>query len=150
MKRIKGGSFSQLALGARERGRFRRAGASVLAVVALPFGYSSAADEQGFAPGDKPLVVRVKATRGGPQIQVDGKPVPPRFFWGSENSGRIAVGVAWASQSFDFTPDTDVPGNSTLHFRFGDTPGDVWLADLRIVEAKSGADVLPPGSFASQ
>ena len=150
MKRIKGCRFSQLALGARERGRFRRAGASVLAVVALPFGYASAADEQGCAPGDKPLVVRVKATLGGPQIQVDGKPVPPRFFWGSENSGRVAVGTDWASQSFDFTPDTDVPGNSTLHFRFGETSGDVWLADLRIVEVKSGADVLPPGSFASQ
>lgn len=26
----------------------------------------------------------------------------------------------------------------------------MWLADLRIVESKSGADVLPPGSFASQ
>ncbi len=99
---------------------------------------------------DKPLTVRVQNTAGGPQIHVNGKPIPPRFFWGSENSGRIAVGTEWTEQTFEFTPDMDIPGNGTLHFRFSDKPGDVWLADLRIADAKSGAEVLPSGSFVSQ
>jgi len=103
-----------------------------------------------FAGEAKPLKVRVQSTPGGPQIHVNGKPVPPRFFWGSENSGSLPVGAAWAERAFEFTPDADVPGNGTLHFRFSETPGDVWLADLRIVDAQSGAPALPAGSFAAQ
>jgi len=103
-----------------------------------------------FAGEAKPLTVRVLNTAGGPQIHVNGKPVPPRFFWGSENSGRIAVGEEWAERSFEFTPDTDVAGNGTLHFRFDDTPGEVWIKDLRLTDAATGSDVLPLGSFASQ
>jgi hypothetical protein len=103
-----------------------------------------------FAGEAKPLTVRVQETAGGPQICVNGKAIPPRFFWGVENSGRIAVGEEWAERSFEFTPDTDVAGNGTVHFRFGDTPGEVWLADIRITDTRTGADVLPPGSFSSQ
>ena len=33
--------------------------------------------------GGEPLSVRVAVTPGGPQIHVNGAPVPPRFFWGS-------------------------------------------------------------------
>ncbi len=103
-----------------------------------------------FAGEAKPLTVRVLNTAGGPQIHVNGKPVPPRFFWGIENSGRFAVGEAWVERSFEFTPDTDVAGNGTLHFRFADTPGEVWLADLRLTDTRTGTDVLLPDSFASQ
>jgi hypothetical protein len=80
---------------------------------------------------------------------VNGKPVPPRFFWGSENSGRIALGEAWGARAFEFTPDTDVAGNGTLHVRFSDSGGEVWLKDLRLFDAATGADALPPGSFAA-
>jgi len=100
--------------------------------------------------GKEALAVRVLNTAGGPQIHVNGKPVPPRFFWGSENSGRIAVATEWSEQSFEFTPDIDVPSNGTLHFRFGDKPCDVWIKDLRLTHAKNGADVLPSGSFSEQ
>ncbi len=114
----------------------------------------SAADAWGnfnvFAGEAKPLTVRVQNTAGGPQIHVNGTPVPPRFFWGSENSGRIAVGEEWGERSFEFTADADVAGNGTLHFRFANIPGEVWLSDLRLADAGTGADVLPPGSFATQ
>ena len=103
-----------------------------------------------FAGEAKPLIVRVQDTPGGPQIHVNGKPVPPRFFWGVDNSGRLAVGESWVERSFEFTPDTDVAGNGTLHFRFADTPGELWLADLRLTDTRTGADVLPSGSFAAQ
>lgn len=101
------------------------------------------------AADQETLVVRVRDTAGGPQIHVNGKPVPPRFFWGSENSGRVALTPAWAERAFEFTPDSDVAGNGTLHFRFADTPCEIWIKDLRITDAATGADVLPPGSFAA-
>ncbi len=94
------------------------------------------------------LTVRVKDTRGGPQIHVDGKPVPPRFFWGSMNSGRISSRSEWTEHAFEFLPG-DVQGTGTLHFRFSHVPGEVWLSDVRILDVASGADVLPQGSFAS-
>jgi hypothetical protein len=94
-----------------------------------------------------PVTVRVQDTHGGPQIQVDGKPIPPRFFFGSMNSGVIAAKSAWTSHTFEFVPG-DVDGTGTLHFRFTHEPGEIWLADLRIRDAKTSEDVLPPGSFA--
>ncbi len=94
------------------------------------------------------VTVRVQETRGGPQIHVNGKPVPPRFFFGSMNSGTITAKSDWTSHVFEFIPG-EVNGTGTLHFRFAHEPGEVWLADLRIQDAKTGEDVLPPGSFAT-
>lgn len=94
------------------------------------------------------LSVRVQDTPGGPQIHVDGKPVPPRFFWGAMNSGHLSTQPEWSSHSFEFLPG-DVDGTGTLHFRFSQIPGDVWLADVRIRDVKTGEDVLPLGSFAT-
>lgn len=92
--------------------------------------------------------VRVQNTPGGPQICVDGKAIPPRFFWGSMNSGRISVGAEWTNKSFDFIPG-EVNGTGTLHFRFAQVPGDLWLADVKVQDAQTGEDILPAGSFAS-
>ena len=103
-----------------------------------------------FAGAAKPLTVRVQNTAGGPQICVNGAAIPPRFFWGSENSGRLAVGEKWVEHAFEFTPDPDVAGNGTLHFRFSDTPGEVWIKALRLTDAATGADVLPPETFATE
>ena len=103
-----------------------------------------------FSGEAKPLKVRVQNTAGGPQICVNGQPVPPRFFWGSENSGRVPVGGTWSERAFEFTPDTDVAGNGTLHFRFVQEPAALWIKDLRLVDAATGADVLPAGSFAAE
>ncbi|MGD0088881.1 MAG: hypothetical protein ABSE73_03080 [Planctomycetota bacterium] len=79
---------------------------------------------------------------------MDGKPVPPRFFWGAMSSGHIPAQAEWAAQAFEFLPGA-VDGTGTLHFRFAQTPGEVWLADVRIQDAKTGEDVLPPDSFAN-
>ena len=95
-----------------------------------------------------PVTVRVQDTRGGPQIHVEGKPIPPRFFFGSMNSGMIAAKSAWTSHTFEFLPG-DVNRTGTLHFRFAHEPGEIWLADVRIQDAKTSEDVLPPGSFAT-
>jgi hypothetical protein len=96
----------------------------------------------------EPVTVRVQQTRGGPQIHVAGKPIPPRFFFGSMNSGTIAAKTEWTAHSFEFLPG-EVDGTGTLHFRFTHEPGEIWLADLRIRDAKTAEDVLPAGSFAT-
>jgi hypothetical protein len=65
------------------------------------------------------------------------------------NSGMLAAKPTWASYTFEFLPG-EVDGTGTLHFRFAHEPGDVWLADVRIQDAQTSADVLPLGSFATQ
>lgn len=96
-----------------------------------------------------PLTVRVQQTPGGPQIHVNGTPVPPRFFFGVPRSCTSTIDEEWTQHAFEFTPGTDVKAAGTLHFRFGQTAGEVWLADVRIVDAETGDDVLSPGSFAA-
>lgn len=95
------------------------------------------------------LTVRVQPTPGGPQIHVNGHPIPPRFFFGVPQSGTTTIDEQWTPHAFEFTPGADVQAAGTLHFRFGQTTGEVWLAEVRIVDAETGGDVLSPGSFAA-
>jgi len=129
-----------------------RGGETVLSKIGeLPV---SATDVRGnfnlFAGAAKPLTVRVQNTAGGPQICVNGTSLPPRFFFGSENSGEFRVGDSWQPCTFELTSDADAAGNGTLHFRFDPSPGEVWLKALRLTDVETGADVLTPDSFASQ
>ena len=98
------------------------------------------------------VTVTVHKTAGGPQIFVDGDAVPPRFFFGSRTSGRIAVTASnsWQSVSFDFTPDRDVAQRGTLHFRFHKKPSQFQMRNLRIIDAETDRDVLPVDSFATK
>jgi hypothetical protein len=98
-----------------------------------------------------PLTVRVQPTPGGPQIHVNGQPIPPRFFWGADHGGSPwTPGPEWSSHSFEFTPDVDVAEGGTLHLRFAHRPGELWLADVRIQAVEGGADAFPVGSLASR
>ncbi len=100
----------------------------------------------------QPVEVRVKDTPGGPQIHVDGEPVPPRVFYGSGGtSAAVGVGPDWTGHAFEFAPTYLADGQATLHFRFTlKTPGEYWIKDLRLSDAGSGADQPVTGSFASQ
>ena len=100
-------------------------------------------------PATAAVTVRVQPTPGGPQIHVNGQPVPPRFFFGVPQSGTTSIDEQWTPHAFEFTSGEDVKAAGTLHFRFGQTAGEVWLADVRIVDAETGSDVLSPGSFAA-
>ncbi len=127
----------------------RKLRAVVLAFSATLAGAFSTAGAFGGDADFQGVTVRVQETRGGPQIHVDGKPVPPRFFFGSMNSGTITAKSGWTSHAFEFVPG-GVDGTGTLHFRFAHEPGEVWLADLRIQDATTGEDVMPPGSLATE
>jgi beta-galactosidase len=101
------------------------------------------------------LTVRVDASHGAPRLVVNGQPVRARMFFGGPGSSPIKIGPAGRSVEFEFTAENDAPGNGTLHFRFGQTPGDVFLDNIRIQDMASGKDVTPisdfesgPGSFA--
>lgn len=98
--------------------------------------------------GDSILEVRVRSTRGGPQIHADGQPIAPRFFWGAMNGGSVRLSPEWNVHTFDFCPGIDVQGQGTLHLRFGQLAGTVEIADLRVRDALTGEDVLPADSLA--
>ncbi len=100
------------------------------------------------APSRAEVTVRVRETPGGPQIHLNGAPIPPRFFWGAQAGGALRLGSEWQDYSFDCEPGA-VDRTGTLHFRFAQQPGALAIADLRIVDTASGADVFPPGSFAT-
>jgi hypothetical protein len=101
------------------------------------------------AAAQREITVRVLPTPGGPQLHVDGRPIPPRFFWGAMSGGQVRVEEGWTEVDFAFCPGIEVPQQGTLHFRFGSATGIVELADVRVRDARTGQDVLPPDSLAT-
>jgi len=100
----------------------------------------------------QPVEVRVRDTPGGPQIHVDGEPVPPRVFYGSgTGSASVGVGTVWTNHVFEFSADYLVNGQATFHFRFApNTPGQYWIKDLQLTDTASGTNRFPlTGSFSS-
>ena len=91
--------------------------------------------------------VRVRQTPGGPQIFVDERPVRPRWFFGVQRGSGLHITQEWTEHAFDFTPSAPVDRRGTLHFRFGQQEGDIWLSDVRVFDAESDEDILPTNSF---
>jgi hypothetical protein len=90
---------------------------------------------------------RVDASSGVPRLMVDGKPVRARMFWGDIGSRPVAARKKPQQVTFEFSPLADEPATATMHFRFGNVPGDVYLDDIRLVETATGRDVFPPSDF---
>ncbi|NCO96225.1 MAG: hypothetical protein GW880_33395, partial [Armatimonadetes bacterium] len=95
------------------------------------------------------LTVRVESPNGAPRLVVDGKPVRARMFWGADGGGPVPVGPAGKVETFDFTATQDSEDRGTLHFRWGQTPGDIYLDDIHIADLDAGRDALPPRDFES-
>ena len=95
------------------------------------------------------VTVTVRKTSGGPQIHVNGAPVPPRFFNGVTH-GSLRTGPEWREVSFDFTPPVGKGRQGqekhALVFRFNHT-GEHHLSSIRIVDGETGEDLLPLRSF---
>jgi beta-galactosidase len=98
----------------------------------------------GFAQTD----VTLKVACGGPQILLNGNPIPARMFWAQPGYGTVAAQNEWSEQSFEFTSAFDA--NGTVHFRFGTKAGQVWLSDVRLTSVSDNQQVIPVGSFATQ
>lgn len=81
------------------------------------------------------LSVRVRPTAGGPQIHVDGKPVPPRFYFywgGGARRDPVSVDADWRDFNYPVETETDVEKGS-IHFRFGDgEPYEIELRNLHV------------------
>lgn len=90
---------------------------------------------------------RVQVTNGVPRIVVDGAPVRARMFWGAQRAGLLPVGPAAGEVAFEFTPAEDEPGHATLHFRFGQAPGEVVLDDISVTDLTEPIDTLPAECF---
>lgn len=93
------------------------------------------------------LTVRVDAGSGAPRLVVNGRPVRPRMFFGGPGSAPLRGELAGRGIQFEFTAVTDAQHTGTLHFRFGQAPGDVFLDNIRIEDVTSGQDVTPVSDF---
>ena len=91
--------------------------------------------------------VRVDARAGAPCLRVDGKPVRARLFWGAPGARPLPLSKAGQRIVFEFTSGDDEPAAATMHFRFGNTPGDAWLDDIRVRDLDAGQDALPTVDF---
>lgn len=72
---------------------------------------------------------------GGPQIAIDGKPVPPRMFWGVNGVSHGNLTPKWTRFEMPFKPLAD-SDRITFHFRFDKhTPGArVQLRHFRVTQ----------------
>lgn len=93
------------------------------------------------------LTVRVDAAAGAPRLRVNGQAVRPRMFFGGPGPAPIRIEPAGRTYTFDFNAEDDSRGIGTLHFRFGQTPGDVFLDNIQVTDLTHGNDVAPGSDF---
>jgi len=80
-----------------------------------------------------------RSAAGVPQIFVNGKPVPPRMFWGTEGCAPFAVDGEWKDFRYEFTAFGDDPG--TVHIRFlGGRTGRVEFRNVHVTDIESGEE----------
>jgi beta-galactosidase len=95
------------------------------------------------------LTVRVDPSGGAPRLLVNGKPVRARMFWGAPGGAPLSIGPEGREHSFEFTPTEGEAARATMHFRFGQTPGDIFLDDIRVTDLDADRDVIPLRDFES-
>lgn len=93
--------------------------------------------------------VRIDAASGAPRILIDGRPVRARMFWGAPGARPLRIGTRGKMVEFEFSPTQDVLNQATMHFRFGQARGTIWLDDILVQDAESGVDVIPTQDFSA-
>ena len=96
-----------------------------------------------------PLTVRVDASKGAPRLVVNGKPVRARVFYGQPAAGTLPLPATGQLVSYEFTPEMSVTDAATVHFRLGQTPGDVYMDNIQITDLTTGKDIMPTCQFES-
>jgi beta-galactosidase len=94
----------------------------------------------------KALTVHVDPANGAPRLVVDGKPVRARMFFGIPGSAPVSVSPEWREIQFEFTPGFDA-NDGTMHFRFGQEPGEIFLDDIQVTDLDAGSDVIKRCDF---
>ncbi|MEI7732733.1 MAG: beta-galactosidase [Verrucomicrobiota bacterium] len=92
------------------------------------------------------LTVRVDPAGGAPRLVVNGEPVRARMFWGGPGSKPMATTPSWQEISFEFIA-TGSANNGTMHLRFGQTPGDVYLDDIQVTDLDDASETMPRCDF---
>jgi len=100
--------------------------------------------------------VRVDSRGGAPRLLVDGKPVRARMFFGGPGGQPISIGPEGGRITFEFVAQGDSSGAGTMHFRFGQSPGDIYLDNVQVTDVAANNQVVPkrdfesgPGAFAA-
>jgi hypothetical protein len=61
----------------------------------------------------------------------------------------LRIGTDGQLVEFEFSPLHDEPGQATMHFRFGPSPGAMWLDEIHVFDLTTGQDVIPVQDFSS-
>lgn len=96
----------------------------------------------------KGLSVRVDASSGAPRLVVNGIPKRARFFYGQPASGQIAVGPVGRDVSFEFAADQTVLSAATMHFRFGQSAGNICIGPIRVIDLANPTARVLDSTFA--
>lgn len=94
--------------------------------------------------------MRVDASQGAPRLVVNGQPARARMFFGiyqPAHGAALPVAAGAKLMSFDFAALDTEPKTATMHFRFGQAPGEIDLDDIRVIDLNSKQDVLPTSDF---
>jgi len=121
----------------RVRTALRATAAAALAVLALG---------RGIAPAAGPLTVRLDPRDGAPRWLVNGEPRRARVFWGAPGPSSVTLSNTPQTLSFEFVA-LGSSTNGTLHFRFGQSAGEIRLDDIRVTDLETGREVLPLCDF---
>lgn len=89
----------------------------------------------------------VETIDGVPMMTIDGEPVRSRIFWGRVGSSPVRLTPEFQKIEFTFRPAADSEGIGTVHFRFGQDPGTIFLDDFEIVEKETGRQLAGPYRF---
>jgi hypothetical protein len=92
------------------------------------------------------LTVRVDPANGAPRLTVNGEPVRARMFWGGPGSSILKAKATWQHIQFEFQAEADA-SNGTVHFRFGQEPGKVFLDEIQVSDLDTKQDVIPKTDF---
>jgi beta-galactosidase len=101
------------------------------------------------AGASKTLTVRVDSRSGAPCLVVNGKPVRARMFFGGPGAAPIKIGPVGRKVEFEFVAQNEARDTGTLHFRFGQFPGDVFIDNIHIEDIATGKEVTPVSDFES-
>lgn len=114
-----------------------------VALIAGPYQRSEGMERE----SGRPLTARVAVRNGAPYLTINGKPVRGRMFFGGPGTSGLKVGPEGRRYSFEFAAEADSAGKGTLHLRFGNQPGQVYLDAIVIEDAETNQPLMPGMDF---